>query len=110
MSTMSPEIVHPDIDSDFSELEDQDWDIPCDIPKIRTGAGWPDCGGQPAQWVAWRPNCCAAGPRYLLVCDHCKNTYQRWAAQYAEIVCGWCGTVTGGTLAYIPLNKRRNAG
>ena len=69
---------------------------PVRIPTARRIRPW---------WVAWRPNCCTAGPRYHLVCDYCKTTYQRWQAKQAVIVCIYCGEETGGFAAFTPLGK-----
>lgn len=88
------------------DVEDMDWEIPCDIGKLGLGVpGYPMCMGEPAQWIGLRANCCPQGPRYRLVCDHCKSVYQRWQARQASIVCGICGAETGGFLDFVPLRK-----
>ena len=92
----------------LKDLEDE-WDIPCDMPKISAGShgkGWPKCLGESARWVAWRANCCPESPRYYLLCDKCKTTFQWWIAKQAALVCGWCGEPTGGPLTFTPLEGK----
>lgn len=88
---------------------DSSWEIACEIEELAQkqgkAGGWPMCGGAPAEWVGWRPNCCPDSPKYLLMCSGCKAAYQRWLALGAALVCGWCGTNTGGFVSYTPLNK-----
>lgn len=106
MSVATPETEVASDDLLLDNL-DADWEIVCDIPALirANGAGFPYCQENPARWVAWRPNCCTAGPRYHLVCDLCKTTYQRWQAKNAVIVCTYCGAETGGFAAFTPLGK-----
>lgn len=90
--------------SEFEEI-----DIACDIYALRQkheAAGYPPCKGDPARWVAWRANCCPEGPRYRLVCDHCKRVYQNWMAKWARIVCVHCHQETGGYCDFTPLRGR----
>ena len=103
-------IAHPEQEvrhhHEVEEMGLEAWDIPCDIPA-RTRAhnipGYPKCKGESARWVAWRANCCPGSPRYLLVCDFCKDVYQRWIARDAYIACGDCGEYTGGFVKFTEL-------
>lgn len=95
-------------ETDISVLEQLDFDIelPCEIPQRRAVAqGTPVCDGGAAKWVGWRNNCCAASPRYLLLCDHCAQVYRAWMAAGAYISCADCGA-EGGFIQIVPLNKR----
>lgn len=89
-------------------FESAEFDIECDIAVARRvdPGGFPVCNGDPARWVGWRPNCCPDSPRYRLLCDKCKRTYQNWAAKNAFVYCGTCGSYTGGFLAYTPLEGK----
>lgn len=88
---------------------DGEWEIACEVPAraAAIGRGTPKCLGDPAKWVAWRVNCCPESPKYLLICDICKNTYEAWLAGNAYITCGDCGKQTGGFISYTELNKAR---
>lgn len=74
---------------------DSEWEIPCDIPQRNqlSPGGWPPCKGDPARWVAREVCDCRppAKPRYTLLCDHCKNTYEDWFRQGLTLSCIWCG-------------------
>ena len=96
-------------DVDTIEHLDAEWDVACEVQAraAAIGGGTPRCLGDPAQWVAWRANCCPESPRYMLICDVCKNVYDAWIAANAFITCGDCGTQTGGFVAYTELNKAR---
>lgn len=87
---------------------DFDFEEACEVPARAQaiGAGLPQCPGRTAEWVGWRPNCCPQSPRYMLLCDPCKNIYQRWIAQHSYIVCGDCKQETGGFHTYTRLNKK----
>lgn len=105
MSTMSPERVSPDID--VVEFEAFEFEIVCDIAAARNvSPDFPPCNGDPARWVAWRPNCCSESPRYRLICDRCKSIYQIWQARHAYIWCGFCGKETGGFISFVPMEGR----
>lgn len=103
---MEPEVgqqEHTDLLADLDEA----WEIPCDIPRItaQTGKGFPRCHGARAEWVAYRGNCCPQSPRYYLLCNSCKDTFQKWSAHRAALACGWCGEPTDGPLTFVPLRK-----
>lgn len=107
MTSLAPEreVVDPQIDT--SLLEGMDFEIACDI--LTLGASdprYPRCQGDPAQWVAWRAGCCGQGPRFRLLCDHCKKVYQNWLAHHACITCPYCHKETGGYVQFTPLGKK----
>lgn len=105
MSVQSPERVDPDV----MTFESEEFDIECDIAVARRGGfpgGFPVCNGDPARWVAWRPNCCPGSPKYRLICDKCKTTYQNWIAHNAYMYCGTCMSQTGGFIAFTPLKGK----
>lgn len=99
-------VATPDSTTETFVLEDAEFDIACDISGLRVRSGYPPCKGDPARWVAWRPNCCAAGPRYRLICDYCKTVYQNWIAKQAYIVCNSCGRENGGYHTFTPLKGK----
>lgn len=96
---------HVHIDDDVLGDLDEDWLIPCEIPALarENGSGYPHCDGEPAVWIAWRIGCC--GPRFRLVCDHCRRVYEKWKAHQAYIICGACKEYTGGFVRYTPLKE-----
>ena len=96
------------MDAHTIEHLDFDMEVACEVEARRQAVGGtPICKGDPASWVAWRPNCCPQSPKYLLICHHCKGIYQAWQAKYASISCGDCGMETGGFIAYTWLNRRK---
>lgn len=106
---MEAQVVPPEVDVDTSVLENMEFEIACDVSKLRAqleAAGLPPCKDEPAQWIGLRPNCCASSPRYRLLCDFCRKVYLNWQAKQAAISCPHCGTVTGGFLDFIPLHKK----
>ena len=88
---------------------DGDWEIACEVPARaeQIGKGTPRCLGDPAKWVGWRANCCPESPKYLLICDVCKNVYEQWIAANAYLTCGDCGAHTGGFVSFTELNKAK---
>jgi hypothetical protein len=98
-----------ELDSDVERLEHLDFDIEsaCEVPAraAAIGGGTPKCPGGPARWVAWRDICCPASPRYLLMCDECKRTYQAWMALAGFVTCGDCGA-EGTYHTYTKLNRK----
>lgn len=95
--------------SDLERLThlDFEFEAECEVParSAQIGGGMPKCPGRPASWVAWKDSCCTATPRYLLMCDQCKSTYQAWMATAAFINCGDCGQESGYVL-FTPLNTK----
>ena len=89
----------------LSLFEMEEFEIPCDVSKMRVRDGYPPCKGDPAKWVAWRPHRCPGWPHYRLLCDFCKTTYQNWMARQARIICGGCRVETGGFASFTPLDK-----
>ena len=104
--TLAVEKVVPDIDT-LGDL-DFDMEVACEVPARAeaVGHGTPQCLGDPAIWVAWRGNCCPQSPRYMLICDHCKQVYNNWLAKFAMITCGDCHAETGGFITNTPLNRQ----
>lgn len=105
VSTPEAEVVH-----ETTSLSDLDFDIelPCEVPQRRAvgGGGTPHCGGAPARWVAWRVSCCPESPRYVLLCDYCKRSYQMWMLMGAAIYCADCSMETGGFVSFTELNRK----
>lgn len=107
MTTQAPEReqVDPGYNEDY--FEQFEFDVACDIGGLRINdSAYPPCKGDPARWVAWRPNCCGKGPQYRVVCDFCKKVYQRWQAHQAHISCPYCNTDTGGFVSFTPLKGK----
>lgn len=94
---------------DLERLENLDFHIeePCEVPgRARVaGGGTPKCPGRPAVWVGWRENCCPQSPRYLLLCDECKRTYQAWMVRGGYITCANC-QAEGGFVTFTELNRK----
>lgn len=74
--------------SSFEEFE-----IPCEVPSFTDDH---KCQGDPAEWVAFRRVICPCGIIVRIVCNVCKEDYQRMMAQFAYIQCPRCETETGG--------------
>jgi hypothetical protein len=93
--TMEPEVAEHVGEDALGHL-DQEWEVPCDIPRVtaETGKGYPKCHGHRAEWIMWRDSCCTESPRHLLICHDCKKTFQSWMAHAASLSCGWCGAET----------------
>lgn len=98
-----------ELGSDLERLMhlDFEFEAECEVParSRQIKGGMPKCPGRPATWVAWKDSCCNAAPRYLLMCDECKRTYQAWMAAAGYITCGDCGRESGYVL-YTELNKK----
>lgn len=98
--------VMPEQDIETFVFEDAEFEIVCDISSLKLQDwGFPNCPGDPATWIAWRPGCCTNSVRYRLICDSCKAVYQKWQARQAAIHCGACGQETGGFVDFTPLRK-----
>lgn len=99
--------VVPEQDVEQFLFEDAEFDVACDIISLKANGYYPDCLGEPARWVAWRPRrCCGKGPRFRLLCDRCKRAYQRLVAWNAFIICSECHQETGGFASFTPLKGK----
>jgi len=102
MSVILPERVDPQT----LNLHDFEFEVVCEIAALRPEhPAFPKCKGDPARWVGWRANCCPTSPRYRLLCDFCKQTYQNWFAKGAFVYCGDC-LQECEFLAYTPLGGK----
>lgn len=77
-----------------------EFEIPCEVPTLE--AGW-DCGGNSAEWIAFRSVVCPCGVLVRLVCNPCRVKYQTLMAHHAYLVCVGCGIETHGFDRFEPI-------
>lgn len=97
MSLAAPE---QDEVTDLSEFEE--FEIPCEIPRVADR----HCGGNPAEWIAYRTVICRCGIIVRLVCTACKVDYQQLMANHGYIYCPTCLDETKGFNRFEPLKQK----
>jgi hypothetical protein len=94
------------VDSDVESIAHLDgaWAIACEIPPRLAGTPWYRPHDDLAEWVMWRSVCCAASPRYLLVCPQCRDAYLHIISHQGFIACRDCDEECD-IIAFTELNK-----
>jgi hypothetical protein len=95
-------VVLPEQDERVNLELFEEFTIPCEVPSF---ADWDHCGGNPAEWIAYRSVVCDCGIIVRLVCTDCKLDYQWLMAQHAHLYCGKCGADTNGFDRFEPLTR-----